>query len=111
MRSATEIFIALSFLLLSAGTGALGQGQTKTASPAQVQTTIYPGEIWPDDRGKHIQAHGGGIIKQDSLYYWYGEERSAGLYTGYRSVSGYSSAYLVNCTFRCDVLKTSIPNH
>src|SRR5438445_9193173 len=108
-RSATEIFIGLSFFLLSAGTGAQGQGPA--GSRAQTQATIYPGEIWPDDRGRHIQAHGGGIIKLDSLYYWYGEERSAGLDTGYRYVSCYSSADLVNWTFRGDVVKMSNPDH
>src|SRR5882724_251608 len=25
--------------------------------------TIKPGDLWPDDRGRHVQAHGGGIIK------------------------------------------------
>src|SRR4051812_17213807 len=52
--------------------------------------TIHPGELWPDNRGEHIQAHGGGIIRlaDDTLgapgpdgaagftYYWFGEERS-----------------------------------
>ena len=30
---------------------------------AQHQKIINPGEVWPDNRGEHIQAHGGGIIK------------------------------------------------
>ena len=38
--------------------------------------TINPGELWPDDRGKHIQAHGGGILKVGDTYYWFGEERA-----------------------------------
>ncbi len=38
--------------------------------------TIRPGEIWPDDRGRHIQAHGGGILKVGDTYYWFGEDRS-----------------------------------
>ena len=24
--------------------------------------TIKPGDVWPDNRGEHIQAHGGGIL-------------------------------------------------
>ena len=28
------------------------------ADPAAIQ----PGEVWPDDRGQHIQAHGGGVM-------------------------------------------------
>lgn len=42
---------------------------------AQKQQAIKPGEIWPDNEGKHIQAHGGGIIKLKDTWYWYGEER------------------------------------
>ena len=30
---------------------------------------INPGELWPDDRGQHVQAHGGGIIRYQGLYY------------------------------------------
>ena len=29
----------------------------------QKQTVVRPGEVWPDEDGNHIQAHGGGIIK------------------------------------------------
>jgi hypothetical protein len=74
------------------------------------QTTIHPGEVWPDNNGKHIQAHGGGIIKMGKTYYWYGEERSQGLDTNFRYVSCYSSKDLVNWTFKGDVLKMSDPD-
>lgn len=30
---------------------------------------IRPGAPWLDDRGFHVQAHGGGIIKLDGTYY------------------------------------------
>ena len=30
---------------------------------AQKQDIIHPGEVWSDEAGNHIQAHGGGIIK------------------------------------------------
>ncbi|MFT3822506.1 MAG: family 43 glycosylhydrolase [Chitinophagaceae bacterium] len=76
---------------------------------AQQKNTIYPGEVWPDDGGKHIQAHGGGIIKIGKMYYWYGEERSQGLDTNYKFVSGYSSKDLINWKFMGDVLKLSDP--
>src|SRR3954447_26625190 len=48
-------------------------------STMHAAATINPGEIWPDDRGKHIQAHGGGILKLGDLYYWFGEDRAQGL--------------------------------
>ncbi len=48
--------------------------------------TVKPGEVWPDDQGKHIQAHGGGIIKMDATYYWFGEDRRQGLDPNFRYV-------------------------
>ena len=62
----------------------------------QKKTVIHPGEIWPDNNGNHIQAHGGGIIKLGKMYYWYGEERTAGRDTNFRYVSCYTSKDLVN---------------
>lgn len=75
------------------------------------QKTIKPGEIWPDNNGNHIQAHGGGIIKLDRTYYWYGEERKQGLDTTYRFVSCYSSTDLTNWTFKGDVVKMKDPEN
>jgi len=77
---------------------------------AQQKEVIYPGAIWPDNNGNHIQAHGGGIIKSGKTFYWYGEERSRGLDTNYRYVSCYSSKDLVNWVFRGDVVKMSDPD-
>lgn len=31
------------------------------------------GEIWYDTDGQPIQAHGGGILEYNGIYYWYGE--------------------------------------
>jgi sucrose-6-phosphate hydrolase SacC (GH32 family) len=76
---------------------------------SQKQNTIKPGEVWPDDHGNHIQAHGGGIIKLDRTYYWYGEERRQGLDSALRYVSCYSSTDLTNWTFKGDVVKMSDP--
>ena len=35
-----------------------------------------PGEVWNDDAGKPIQAHGGGILRANDTWYWYGEDKS-----------------------------------
>ena len=72
---------------------------------------INPGEIWPDDRGQHIQAHGGGILKVGDTFYWLGEERSRGLNPTYRHVSCYSSTNLAQWTFRKHALKVYDPEH
>ncbi|MES2775589.1 MAG: family 43 glycosylhydrolase [Bacteroidota bacterium] len=81
------------------------------ASMGQKRSVINPGELWPDADGKHIQAHGGGIIKIDKTYFWYGEERSQGLDTNYRYVSCYSSTDLINWKFRGDVVKMADPKN
>lgn len=78
---------------------------------AQDLKVIRPGEIWPDNNGKHIQAHGGGIIKSGNIYYWYGEERSQGLDTNFRYVSCYSSKDLINWKFEGDVVKMPDPEN
>lgn len=73
------------------------------------QAVIRPGEIWPDNRGRHVQAHGGGIIRMGDTYYWFGEDRSQGLDPARRYVSCYSSPDLVHWTFRNQVLKLADP--
>lgn len=78
---------------------------------AQNINEIRPGELWPDADGKHVQAHGGGIIKIKDTYYWYGEERAQGLDTSKRYVSCYSSKDLTNWKFRGDVVQMSDPDH
>ena len=37
--------------------------------------TFQPGELWEDTDGEHINAHGGGFMYQDGIYYWYGEHK------------------------------------
>lgn len=72
--------------------------------------SIKPGEIWPDEAGNHIQAHGGGIVKIKNTYYWYGEQRGQELDTTYRYVSCYSSKDLMNWKFNGNVLKMVAPD-
>ncbi|VGO11976.1 hypothetical protein PDESU_00524 [Pontiella desulfatans] len=40
--------------------------------------SIASGEIWRDDRGVHINAHGGGILRHKNTYYWFGEHKIEG---------------------------------
>ncbi|MXV16390.1 family 43 glycosylhydrolase [Hufsiella ginkgonis] len=77
---------------------------------AQKPAAIYPGELWPDSEGNHIQAHGGGILKIKKTYYWYGEERRKGLDPDFRYVSCYASDDLVHWKFKGDALKLSEPD-
>ncbi|HWK05039.1 MAG TPA: family 43 glycosylhydrolase [Puia sp.] len=78
----------------------------------QIKTdTIKPGELWPDDRGQHIQAHGGGIIKVAETYYWFGEDRSKDNDPEKRYVACYSSTDLTHWEFRNQVIKTADPEN
>jgi beta-xylosidase len=70
-----------------------------TAAPQ----TIKPGEVWPDANDKHIQAHGGGIIKTSDTYYWFGEDRRQGLDRTNRYVSCYSSKDLAHWALRKEI--------
>lgn len=76
---------------------------------AEDAALIRPGGIWNDNRGQHIQAHGGGIIRVDGTYYWFGEDRSQGLDPTRRFVSCYSSHDLIHWTFRNQVIKLADP--
>jgi hypothetical protein len=82
----------------------------KGGKSQQQQNIINPEALWPDDRGEHIQAHGGGIIKWKSHYYWYGESRRQGLVSNRRYVSCYRSEDLVNWTNLGDALNITKPD-
>ncbi|WP_309384727.1 family 43 glycosylhydrolase [Cerasicoccus frondis] len=73
------------------------------------ENTFYPGRIWPDNRGQHIQAHGGGVIRHNNAWFWFGEDRSASNDPLKRYVSCYSSTDLANWTFRNQVLAITAP--
>ncbi|MBR5535159.1 MAG: family 43 glycosylhydrolase [Clostridia bacterium] len=78
---------------------------------AEEYYSITPGELWYDNNGGHIQAHGGGVIWDDNTekYYWYGEARKTSIRpsdTGWLwdsnqriGVSCYSSTDLYNWTY------------
>lgn len=36
------------------------------------------GGLWPDDRGVHVNAHGGCVLLHGGRYWWYGEHKVAG---------------------------------
>lgn len=40
--------------------------------------SFHPGQLWPDDKGVHINAHGGGILLHKGTYYWFGEHKTEG---------------------------------
>jgi hypothetical protein len=69
---------------------------------ASAQSIISPGATWDATNGSRITAHGGGIIKVGSTYYWIGEvDTSGGEMAG---IDCYSSTDLSTWTFVADVL-------
>lgn len=49
-----------------------------SADPVEKATSFKPGQLWPDDKGVHINAHGGGIYFEKGTYYWFGEHKIEG---------------------------------
>jgi len=39
----------------------------------QPRAQFLQDQPWPDDKGVHINAHGGGVMFHDGVYYWFGE--------------------------------------
>ncbi|HVT97306.1 MAG TPA: family 43 glycosylhydrolase [Acidobacteriaceae bacterium] len=70
---------------------------------------IDPGSIWLDNRGREIQAHGGGILHLGKTYYWFGEDRSQDNDPGMGYVTCYSSTDLAHWRFRGQVFKLANP--
>ncbi len=50
-------------------------GRMERNKPA---SSFRPGNLWPDDRGVHINAHGGGMLFHAGVYYWFGEHKISG---------------------------------
>ncbi|GAA4011139.1 RICIN domain-containing protein [Streptomyces sp. NBC_01352] len=94
MRRACVALLALCLALL---------GALATAGPAQAAPqTIVNGTQFTDTSGSPVHAHGGGVLKVGSYYYWFGENRNAD--NTFRYVSAYRSTDLKNWEFRNHVL-------
>ena len=62
------------------------------AAALAADAVFRPGQLWPDNNGVHINAHAGGMLYHEGVYYWFGESRDRGT----RGVSCYSSKDLFN---------------
>lgn len=90
---------------------------------AQTQTQFTPGEVWKDTEGNPINAHGGGLLFYNGVYYWYGEYKKGQTlrvdyvtsWEDYRvkagGVSCYSSKDLLNWKFEGVALKPDTTDH
>ncbi|MFJ4361112.1 RICIN domain-containing protein [Streptomyces massasporeus] len=78
-------------------------GALATAGPAQAAPQkITNGTQFTDTSGNPVHAHGGGVLKVGSYYYWFGEHRNAD--NTFRYVDAYRSSDLKNWEFRNHVL-------
>ncbi len=68
------------------------------ADGAEKHVSFKPGELWTDDNGVHINAHGGGLLLNNGVYYWFGEHKVEGDEGNYAQVGVhcYSSRDLLN---------------
>jgi hypothetical protein len=75
-------------------------------SAAAADAAITPGTAWQDTQGHPIQAHGGGMIKVGSTYYWFGEDKTdeSDGKSFFLNVPCYSSTDLAHWTFEANVL-------
>ncbi|MGW2642106.1 RICIN domain-containing protein [Streptomyces sp. NPDC001348] len=97
MRRAYAILLVLCCALATA---------LATAGPAQAAPqTITNGTQFTDTSGNAVHAHGGGVIKVGSYYYWFGEDRNSD--NTFRYVDAYRSTDLKNWEFRNHVLSRS----
>ncbi|WP_327318596.1 RICIN domain-containing protein [Streptomyces sp. NBC_01235] len=97
MRRAYATLLALCLALI---------GAFATAGPAQAAPqTIANGTQFTDTSGSPVHAHGGGVLKVGSYYYWFGENRNAD--NTFRYVDAYRSTDLKNWEFRNHVLTQS----
>ena len=62
-------FIAIAVMAFAAGVLSAAAGEFKS---------FKPGQIMPDNNGVHINAHGGGFLHKDGVYYWFGEHKTEG---------------------------------
>lgn len=68
---------------------------------------IRPGAVWPDNRGIHINAHGGGVLRCGDTFYWFGEHKADTTSSAMVGVTCYSSKDLEHWTYRGIALKVS----
>lgn len=73
----------------------------------QKKKEIRSGELWLDDRGIHVNAHGGSVLFHEGKYYWFGEHKSDNTSSALVGVTCYSSTDLCNWKYEGVALAVS----
>lgn len=80
-----------------------GAANGGSGGAASVTWPVINGVQWADTSGNPIQAHGGGMLKVDGYYYWFGENRNPD--GTFYAVSAYRSQDLMRWEFVNHVLR------
>ncbi len=88
MTQRNKMIRIVKFLLfvVIAYTGTLRAAESEVSQPVAVGADelkplkyFEPGNpFWPDNNGVHINAHGGGVLFHEGVYYWFGEHKTTG---------------------------------
>lgn len=114
----THPFKQPHYLLLNLALGANGGEPDVLAFPMKYEIdyvrvyqkkeqVIRPGRLWLDDRGEHINAHGGGVLYHEGKYYWFGEHKNENSSAALVGINCYSSGNLVNWKYEGVALPVS----
>ena len=114
----THPFKQPHYLLLNLALGANGGEPDVSAFPMKYEIdyvrvyqkkeqVVRPGRLWLDDRGEHINAHGGGVLYHEGSYYWFGEHKSENSNAALVGINCYSSHDLVNWKYEGVALPVS----
>lgn len=105
MKNWRNLTLCLAAMLTLSSVTASAQGNNRRRQqleeipvPISAKGENLNGQLWQDNNGKHINAHGGNIIMYNGKYYWYGENRPDRGYTTEVGVGVYSSTDLRNWT-------------
>jgi F5/8 type C domain-containing protein/glycosyl hydrolase family 43 len=74
-------------------------GAPAAGAGSDVIVTITNGGYWQDTEGNRIEAHGAGVIRVGSKWYWIGEDKSANS-GNFKAVNCYASDDLATWEFR-----------
>jgi hypothetical protein len=76
-------------------------------SQKETYQAFRPGKLWFDIDGNIINAHGGGILYHEGIYYWFGEYKGEDSNNALMGVTCYSSGDLYNWKFERIALPVS----
>jgi hypothetical protein len=103
MSASVHVRVAL-LTALATITAAVGAA-VAVAEPARAAGVVTNGTQFHDTTGAVVHAHGGGVLKVGSFYYWFGENRNPD--GTFHAVSAYRSTDLVTWEFRANVLTSA----